>query len=123
MKVGFVVLGLATALLVLSLFVVSETARAADPTPADLVDALNGVFGKPQGTRSAHTKGFCLAGQFTPAPDAAKLSKAAHFAKPVPITARLSLGGAIRMRQTAPRPMSGDWRSASTSAGAPSPIL
>jgi catalase len=88
----FAVIG-AAALLGLQLFAASETVRAADPTPVDLVDALNGVFGKPQGTRSAHAKGFCLAGQFTPAPDTAKLSKAAHFAKPVPITARFSLGG------------------------------
>jgi catalase len=77
----------------LGLIAVLAPARAADPTPADLVDALNGLFGKPHGTRSAHAKGFCLKGQFTPAPEAAKLSKAAHFAKPVPITARFSLGG------------------------------
>src|SRR5215475_3646743 len=91
MKINIVhVLG-ATALF--GLLVALAPVRAADPTPADLVDALNGLFGKPQGTRSAHTKGFCLTGQFTPAADAAKLSKAAHFAKPVPITARFSLGG------------------------------
>ena len=92
MKASFVALGVAATLLGLQLFAATEV-RAADPTPADLVDALNGVFGKPQGTRSAHAKGFCLTGQFTPAPDAAKLSKAAQFAKPVPITARFSLGG------------------------------
>jgi catalase len=66
---------------------------AADPTPADLVDALNGVFGKHAGMRAAHTKGFCVTGQFTPSPDAATLSKAPHFAKPVPVTGRFSLGG------------------------------
>jgi catalase len=66
---------------------------AADPTPADLVDALNGVFGKHAGERAAHTKGICLTGQFTPSADAPKLSKAPHFAKPVPIIARFSLGG------------------------------
>ena len=75
-------------------FAAVETARAADPTtPVELVDALNGVFGKYPGTRSGHAKGFCLTGKFTPAPDAAKLSKAAHFAKPVPIIARFSMGG------------------------------
>ena len=68
-------------------------ALAADPTPADLVDALNAVFGKHAGDRAAHTKGFCMTGTFTPAVDAAKLSKAPHFAKQVPITARFSLGG------------------------------
>ncbi len=68
-------------------------AFAADPTPADLVDALNSVFGKHPGDRAAHTKGFCLTGQFTPSADAPKLSKAPHFAKPVPVVARFSLGG------------------------------
>jgi catalase len=68
-------------------------ALAADPTPADLVDALNAVFGKHAGDRSAHTKGFCMTGTFTPSADAPKLSKAPHFAKQVPITARFSLGG------------------------------
>jgi catalase len=66
---------------------------AADVTPADLVDALNGVFGKHAGDRAAHTKGVCLTGNFTPSADAPKLSKAPHFAKPVPIIARFSLGG------------------------------
>src|SRR4029079_13692382 len=67
--------------------------NSAAPSPADLVDALNGVFGKHAGTRAAHAKGFCMTGKFTPSPDAAKLSKAPHFAKQVPITARCSLGG------------------------------
>jgi catalase len=66
---------------------------AADPTPADLVDALNGVFGKHAGDRAAHAKGFCMNGTFTPSADAPKLSKAPHFAKQVPIRARFSLGG------------------------------
>ncbi|MFZ2019351.1 MAG: catalase family peroxidase [Methyloceanibacter sp.] len=66
---------------------------AADATPTDLVDALNGVFGKHAGDRAAHTKGFCMTGMFTPSADAPKLSKAPHFAKEVPITARFSLGG------------------------------
>lgn len=69
------------------------TGLAADPTPADLVDALNAVFGKHAGMRAAHTKGFCVTGSFTPTPDAAKLSKAPHFAKQVPVIARFSLGG------------------------------
>ena len=68
-------------------------AKAEQPTPVDLVDALNGVFGKHPGDRAAHTKGICLTGTFTPSADAPKLSKAPHFAKEVPITARFSLGG------------------------------
>ena len=93
MKTKTIAISGAAALLGLNLFVAVEAVRAADPTPVDLVNALNAVFGKPQGTRSAHTKGLCLTGKFAPSPDAAKLSKAAHFAKPVPITARFSLGG------------------------------
>ena len=68
-------------------------AKAQQPTPVDLVDALNGVFGKHAGDRAAHTKGICLSGSFTPTADAAKLSKAPHFAKEVQIIARFSLGG------------------------------
>ena len=63
------------------------------PRPDQLVDALNGVFGKHAGDRAAHTKGTCLTGKFTPSPDAPGLSKAPQFARPVPITARFSLGG------------------------------
>jgi catalase len=77
----------------LSLFAAVGAAVAADPTPVDLVDALNGVFGKHAGTRAAHAKGFCATGQFTPTAEAAGLSKAPHFAKPVPVTGRFSLGG------------------------------
>jgi catalase len=62
-------------------------------TAADLVDALNGLFGKHADARAAHTKGICLSGKFTPSAEAPKLSKAAHFAKEVPIRARFSLGG------------------------------
>ncbi len=68
-------------------------ALAADPTPVDLVDALNAVFGEHAGDRAAHTKGFCMTGTFSPSADAPKLSKAPHFAKQVPIIARFSLGG------------------------------
>lgn len=83
----------AAPLLGVGLFAFTAVAVAADPTPVDLVNALNGVFGSHAGTRAGHAKGFCLTGKFTPAPEAATLSKAAHFAKPVPIIARLSLGG------------------------------
>ncbi|HUU67788.1 MAG TPA: catalase family peroxidase [Methyloceanibacter sp.] len=71
----------------------AEPATKVPAGPADLVNALNDVFGKYPGQRSAHTKGICLTGTFTPAADAPKLSKAPHFGKTVPITARFSLGG------------------------------
>jgi catalase len=62
------------------------------PEPDQLVDALNGVFGKHRGARAAHAKGTCLTGTFTPSADAASLSKAPQFAKTVGIIARFSLG-------------------------------
>jgi catalase len=83
--------GLSLGLIVLA--VSGVIASAQQPAPADLVDALNGVFGKHAGDRAAHTKGICLTGSFTPAADAPKLSKAPHFARKVPVTARFSLGG------------------------------
>ncbi len=76
----------------LALFAAAANAQE-QPNPNQLVDALNGVFGKHAGTRAAHAKGICLIGLFTPSADAPSLSKAPHFAKPVPIIARYSLGG------------------------------
>jgi catalase len=78
----------------LGLAVCAGASRAQEPPrPDQLVDALNAVFGKHPGARAAHAKGICLTGLFTPSPDAPSLSKAPQFAKPVPITARFSLGG------------------------------
>jgi catalase len=93
MSANLVTIRLAVSILGLGLFAAAQPALAADAGPADLVGALNGVFGAHPGLRAAHTKGFCVTGQFTPAPEAAALSKAPHFAKPVPVTARFSLGG------------------------------
>ena len=59
----------------------------------ELADALNGVFGKHPHTRGSHAKGFCVSGKFTPAADAASLSKAPQFSKSVPLLGRFSMGG------------------------------
>ncbi|MGH6748492.1 MAG: catalase family peroxidase [Methyloceanibacter sp.] len=80
---------------VLSLLLAPSAFAQSDPnqksTPAELVDALNGVFGKQTDNRAVHAKGVVLHGKFTPSADAATLSKAAHFAGPdVPITVRFS---------------------------------
>ena len=75
------------------IFATAATRAQEPPRPDQLVDALNGVFGKHPGDRAAHTKGICLTGLFTPSADAPSLSKAPQFAKPVPIIARFSLGG------------------------------
>jgi len=59
-------------------------------TPGDFVDALNGAFGKQTTNRATHAKGIVLLGKFTPASEAAALSKAPHFKQAVPITVRFS---------------------------------
>jgi catalase len=69
-------------------------AHAAEPSPADLVDALNGVFGQHAGARGSHAKGFCARGSFTPAPQARALTKAGLLAATsVPAELRFSIGG------------------------------
>ena len=93
MRLRHVAIGVLAGVVGLSFIAVAATRAEDPPRPDQLVDALNGVFGKHPGDRAAHTKGICLTGQFTPAPDAPSLSKAPQFAKPVPIIARFSLGG------------------------------
>jgi catalase len=69
---------------------------AAAPTtpPGDLVDALNGVFGKHK-ARASHAKGFCFEGQFTASANAAGVTRAAVFqsGKRTPLIGRFSIGG------------------------------
>ena len=69
-------------------------AAAPIPTPAALVDALNNTFGRHEGKRASHAKGFCAAGEFTPSPDAARIVHSPLFAQgPLPATLRFSVGG------------------------------
>ena len=67
-------------------------ASAADTaTPAQLVDALNKVFGVHPGIRANHAKGVIATGTFTPATDASTLSRAALFSGgTIPVTVRFS---------------------------------
>ena len=65
----------------------------AEPGPADIIDALNKLFGAHPGERAAHPKGVCVRGSFTPSQKAPSLSKAPHFATPVPVIGRFSLAG------------------------------
>ncbi len=67
--------------------------RTEEPGPEQLVDALNGVFGRHPRTRAGNAKGFCVTGRFTPLREAVSLSKAPQFAKPVGLTGRFSMGG------------------------------
>lgn len=72
----------------------ASTGAIAQTTPAELVDALNGVFGK-HPARGSHAKGFCFAGQFEPTRDAATITRANLFqpGKKTPLIGRFSIGG------------------------------
>lgn len=67
---------------------------AAQSAPTDLVDALNGVFGK-HPARGSHAKGFCFAGHFEASAEAAAITRASLFQarKQTPLTGRFSVGG------------------------------
>jgi catalase len=67
--------------------------RADDPNglPDQIVDAMNAIFGKHPGFRSAHAKGVVCEGNFVPSATARDLSKAAHLrGGPVKATIRFS---------------------------------
>jgi catalase len=58
------------------------------------VDAINAVSGSRPGHRAAHAKGTLMAGVFTPADDAARLTTAPHMqGEPTRVTVRFSNGG------------------------------
>jgi catalase len=60
------------------------------PTPDELVDALNGVFGQHH-ARAVHAKGVTLEGTFAPSDTASGISKAPHLQKAsVPVVVRFS---------------------------------
>jgi catalase len=59
----------------------------------EAVDAINAISGSHPGRRAAHAKGTLCAGTFTPTPEAAKLTTAAHLqGDPVKVTVRFSNG-------------------------------
>ncbi len=58
-----------------------------------IVDALFAVGGNHKGVRASGAKGVCVKGAFTPTPEAQSLSKAPHFTRTIPMTARFSMGG------------------------------
>jgi catalase len=67
---------------------------SADANPAliqHLLDALDALSGLHPGFRPAHAKGLMCAGTFAPSPEAAKLTRAPHAARPTtPVTVRYS---------------------------------
>jgi catalase len=72
---------------------IGRVARADDPKglPEQIVDAMNMIFGKHPGFRSAHAKGVVCEGVFMPSASAAGLSRAPHLqGGPVKATIRFS---------------------------------
>ncbi|HEY8997781.1 MAG TPA: catalase family peroxidase [Edaphobacter sp.] len=63
----------------------------------DLIAQFEAIFGQYPGFRPAHAKGILVKGTFTPTPEAASLSKAPHFAKPLPVVVRFSNSTGIPM--------------------------
>ena len=56
-----------------------------------LIQQFDAIFGLHPGFRTAHAKGLLLTGLFTPAPQASKLTRAAHLKREsTPVTARFS---------------------------------
>ena len=61
---------------------------------AEIVDALNGIYGAHDGHRAVHAKGILCSGTFQATPEAARLSKAAHLqGQPVRAHIRFSNAG------------------------------
>lgn len=59
-------------------------------TPKEAIDRINGRFGIHPGFRALHAKGTICRGTFTPTPEAASLTRAAHMHGAVPVRARFS---------------------------------
>ncbi len=79
----------------LSLPAAARAQPAAPATPDQLVDALEGIFGRNAGLRRAHPKGFCAAGEWQSTGAGAALSSAVTLAPGTraPLLARFSLAG------------------------------
>jgi catalase len=62
-------------------------------TPEQAIEAADAAFGRHDGYRAFHARGTLLTGIFTATPEAAELTRAAHFSgQPVPTTVRVSNG-------------------------------
>ena len=74
---------------------VAAQSPPAPATPDQLVDALEGMFGRNAGLRRAHPKGLCAAGEWSSTGAGAALTTAASLAPGtrVPVVARFSLAG------------------------------
>ena len=61
-------------------------------TPERALERITEHFGEHPGHRAFHAKGVHCVGMWTPTPEAAKLTRAAHMAAPVPVKVRFSNG-------------------------------
>lgn len=69
-------------------------AQAEAPSPGDLVNALNGVFGHHAGARASHAKGVCARGTFQPDPQAQEVTAGPLWEQAEwGVQARFSVGG------------------------------
>lgn len=69
-----------------------EHAGAEEPTPDQVVSAMETNFGVNPGQRRNHIKGTCAAGEFVGTPEAAAISRSALFnGAAIPVVARFSL--------------------------------
>ena len=71
----------------------AQPGSSGDADVEAIVNALFAVAGNHNGVRASGAKGVCVKGTFTPSPEASSLSKAPHFTKTIPMTARFSMGG------------------------------
>jgi catalase len=71
----------------------AQPGSSGDADVEAIVNALFAVAGNHKGARASGAKGVCVKGTFTPSPEAPSLSKAPHFTRTTPMTARFSMGG------------------------------
>jgi catalase len=71
----------------------ASPAMAQNVDVQEIVDGQFALGGNHAKVRASGARGVFVKGTFTPAPEAAGLSKAAHFTKTVRVTARFSMGG------------------------------
>ena len=90
---------LATAMLGGVLAAATNAAAQTAPMPAqagmpgDIVTALKAVAGDPPNVRATFAKGQCVRGTYTPARDAARVTRSPSFNRPSAVVARFSVGG------------------------------
>src|SRR5918999_663726 len=71
----------------------AQPGSSGDADVEAIVNAQFAVSGNHKGVRASGAKGVCVKGAFTPSPEATSLTKAPHFTRTVPMTARFSMGG------------------------------